>query len=267
MQQTLAGQTIVVTRPQGQAQGLCERIEALGGQALLFPVLGIAPAADDSELAAVLPRLDSFDLAYFVSPNAVEHAFDYILPRRGWPIGLRVTTVGPGSARALHERGFEQVIAPAEGFDSEAVLALPEFSPQAVRGRRVLVFRGDGGRPLLGDVLRERGAEVEFVTTYRRFLPTVDASALIAMAEQIAAVVLTSSEGVRNFAQLLGPDGLAALRTTPVYVPHPRIAGFARDAGFGRVFETAPGDAGIVAGLLAGQASGLPPVADNAKSF
>ena len=47
--------------------------------------------------------------------------------------------------------GFANVIAPQDGFDSEAVIALPEFAADAVRGRKVLIFRGDGGRELLAD--------------------------------------------------------------------------------------------------------------------
>jgi uroporphyrinogen-III synthase len=257
VQHTLAGRTIVVTRPAGQAEALCEAIAARGGQALRFPVLGIAPAADEAPLAEVTTRLEGFDMAFFVSPNAVEFALGYILPRRDWPAALQVATVGGGSERALHRMGFAHVIVPISGFDTEAVLALSEFSASAMRGRKVVVFRGDGGRDLLGEVLRQRGAEVEFVTVYRRYCPDADSSALIAAARSGAldAIVLTSSEGVRNLASMLGSDGLRALCEVPVYAPHPRIAGFALEAGFRRVVETDAGDAGILAGLEQGLAA------------
>ncbi|MDX5363334.1 MAG: uroporphyrinogen-III synthase [Pseudazoarcus pumilus] len=257
MQHTLAGRTIVVTRPAGQAETLCQAIESRGGQALRFPVLGIAPAADEAPLADVTARLEAFDMAFFVSPNAVEHALGYILQRRDWPPGLQVSTVGGGSERALHRMGFAHVVVPVSGFDSEAVLALPEFSAEAMRGRRLVVFRGDGGRDLLGEVLRQRGAEVEYVTVYRRYCPDTDAHALMAAAQSggLDAIVLTSSEGVRNLASMLGPDGLQALCEVTVFAPHPRIAGFALEAGFRRVVETDAGDGGILAGLEHGLAS------------
>lgn len=251
MQHTLAGRTIVVTRPAGQAETLCEAIEARGGQAVRFPVLGIAPAADAAPLADVTARLDDFDLAFFVSPNAVDFALAYILERREWPPHLAVSTVGGGSERALRRMGFAHVIVPIAGFDTESVLALPEFSAPAVQGRKVVVFRGDGGRDLLGEVLSQRGATVEYVTVYRRYCPETDSRALIAAAQSQAldAIVLTSSEGVRNLKTMLGPDGLRAMCEVAVFAPHPRIAGFALEAGFRRVVETDAGDAGILAGL------------------
>lgn len=251
MQHTLAGRTIVVTRPAGQAEALCEAIEARGGKAVRFPVLGIAPAADEAPLADVTARLEGFDLAFFVSPNAVDFALGYILERREWPADLAVATVGGGSERALQRMGLTNVIVPLSGFDSEAVLALPAFSTQALRGRKVVVFRGDGGRDLLGQVLVQRGAEVEYVTVYCRYRPDTDSRELVAAAQSgtLDAVVLTSSEGVRNLTGMLGPDGLRAMCEVPVFAPHPRIAGFALEAGFRRVVETAAGDAGIVSGL------------------
>ena len=151
----------------------------------------------------------------------------------------------------LADYGLEDVIAPQSGFDTEAVIALPAFSPEAVRGKRIIIFRGDGGRALLGQYLREHGAEVVHVTAYRRYCPDADASALLALAAQgcLDAITLTSSEGVRNFAGMLGTEGVSRLSEVPVFVPHPRIAGFVREAGFRRVIETGAGDAGLLISL------------------
>lgn len=240
-----------MTRPAGQAEGLCAAIAAAGGEPVRFPVLAIGPAEDARELDACLARLDAYDLAFFVSPNAVRHALEAILPRRSWPAGLRVATVGRGSERALAAFGFAAVIAPCEGFDSEAVLALAEFQPSAVNGRRVVIFRGDGGRDLLGETLRARGAAVDYVTCYRRYRPTSGPEALLRLADagQLDAITLTSSEGVDNLVAMLGEAAFDRLRGVPVFASHPRIAGRARDAGFLRVIETPAGDEGLVAAL------------------
>ncbi|ATE62432.1 uroporphyrinogen-III synthase [Thauera sinica] len=248
----LAGRCIVVTRPQEQAESLCQAIREAGGEAFPFPVLAIGPAPDDSGLRSIADRLDDFDLAFFVSPNAVRHALDSLLPRRAWPARLRVATVGKGSECELARYGFREVIAPQDGFDSEAVIALPEFAADAVAGRRVVIFRGDGGRDLLADTLRERGAAVEFATVYRRFRPDLDPAPLLARARsgRLDALLLTSSEGVDNLVAMVGAEGMAVLNAVPVFAPHPRIAARARDAGFHAVIETGAGDGGMLRALL-----------------
>lgn len=251
--ETLAGRCIVVTRPEAQAEPLCREIVERGGTVIRFPVLGIAPVVDASELEWAIAHLDCFDLAFFVSPNAVQHALDAILAQREWPDTVLVACVGGGSAQALHERGFAQVIAPLSGFDSEAVLRLSAFSADAVAGRKVLIFRGEGGRDLLGESLRARGAEVSYITCYRRFQPELDPTVLIsrARAGRLDAITLTSSEGVSNFVRMLGAKGVESLLTVPVFVPHARIAAFARAEGFVDVIETEPGNLGLVKGLEA----------------
>lgn len=250
--QPLSGRCIAVTRPEGQAESLCRAIRAAGGEALPFPVLAIGPAPDAAPLLALLPQLDAFDLAFFVSPNAANYAMQFILARRSWPPGLKVATVGKGSERVLAAYGCAAVIAPQQGFDSEAVIALPEFSAAAVAGRKVLIFRGDGGRELLAETLRERGASVEYVTCYRRFCPKLDPRLLLEPVArgEIDALLLTSSEGVRNLEQMLGAEGLEALRPVMVFASHPRIAAQARAAGFHAVVETPAGDEGLMEALV-----------------
>lgn len=247
----LAGKHVVVTRPAGQAVHLAEALSAHGAHPVLFPVLAIAPLDDPATLRDVAIRLESYDLAVFVSPNAVEQALAIVLAHRRWPEGVRVATVGLSSERALAGYGIHDVIAPRDRFDSEALLALPAL--QSVQGRRVVVFRGDGGRELLGDTLLARGATVDYVTAYRRSCPDIDPAPLIRLwtREALDAVTLTSSEGLRNFHAILGKLGQAWLRKTPTFVPHERIAEQARALGLHQVILTGPGDDGLMAGLLA----------------
>ena len=70
----LSGRTVVVTRPLAQCAALVAAIEREGGTALRFPLLEISPLPDCAALEAIAQRLDDFDFACFVSPNAVEHA-------------------------------------------------------------------------------------------------------------------------------------------------------------------------------------------------
>ncbi|MDR3087702.1 MAG: uroporphyrinogen-III synthase [Azoarcus sp.] len=249
----LARRTIAITRPEAQAGTICHAIEAAGGVAFRFPLLEIVPVTDPAVFAPVAARLDEFDLAFFVSPNAVEHGLAGLRQMRPWPPGPRVATVGLGSARALAAQGFEGIVAPQDGFDSEAVLALPEFAPEVIRGRAVLIVRGDGGRELIGETLAARGARVEFLSCYHRRCPETDPAPLLALAARggLDALSLTSSEGVDYLARRLGPAGLAQLAETPVFAPHPRIAARCRFHGLKRIVATEGGDDVLLRALVA----------------
>ncbi len=240
----LAGLRIVVTRPQQQAAGLAQRIAELGGIPLSFPLLDIGPAPDQSALHEFAQHAGQYQLLIFISPNAVNYGMAALC---AVPQQVQVAAVGQGSARALREHGIEQAIVPAERFDSEALLALPEL--QNVSGWRIAILRGDGGRELLGDTLKARGAEVEYVTCYRRSKAKLDVAAL--RAAKPDAVTLTSSEALAHLDAALGAAAAAFRTTTPLFVPHPRIATVARALGWQRVLPTANGDDGLCAGLVA----------------
>jgi uroporphyrinogen-III synthase len=246
----LAGRNIVVTRPADQAEHLAQALVAQGAHPVLFPVLAIAPLDDVSPLLDVAIRLDGFDLAVFVSANAIAQSLNVILARRKWPTGLRAATMGRSSERELQKFGITEIISPQERFDSEGLLALPGLQDMA--GKRVVIFRGDGGRDLIFDTLKERAATVEYVTAYRRFCPASDPAPLLKFWQdgKLDAVTLTSSEGLRNLWEILGKFGQSWLKKTPVFVPHARIAEQARLLGLQHISITGPGDDGLVAGLV-----------------
>ena len=247
----LGGRRVVVTRPAGQATHLQALIRAAGGEPLLFPALEIFDARDLQPVYALIDRLEAFDLAIFISANAADKALDLVHSRRAWPPALRVATVGEGSKRALRRHGFAAVIAPSERFDSEGLLDLPELKDMA--GKRVVIFRGEGGRELLGDTLAARGASVEYAECYRRGRPQADPAPLLARYAHGAldAFTVTSSEGLANLHAMLGEAGWHCLRDTPLFAPHERIAAAARALGIRTVVQTQPGDEGLVRGLAA----------------
>jgi len=249
----LAGRTIVVTRPQAQAAPLVEAIAAAGGAPLVFPLLEISPAADPQPLVEAAAHFNDYAFAVFISPNAVDYALPTILARGPWPAALTPAAVGQGTVKALAAHGVGGCIAPTERFDSEALLALPELAASRVAARRIAIFRGDGGRELLADTLRQRGADVDCVTCYRRSGPSQGASPLLAAwrAGQLDALTVSSSEGLRYLVDLLDGEGLAFLQKTPLFVPHVRIAENARALGLSNILLTDAADAGILAGLLA----------------
>lgn len=246
----LAGLGILVTRPEHQADKLVRLIEGAGGEAIRFPALEIAALADPAALYAIIDRLDEFDVAVFISPNAVNFGMAALRERRELPAKLRVAAVGAASAGELQRLGVAEVICPQHGNDSEALLALPEFSQ--VAGQKVVIFRGRGGRETLAEELTRRGAKVEYAECYYRRKPDSDATKLLARwrGGEIAAVTATSGETARNLRDLIGAADWEMARHTPLFVPHPRIAEIAGAAGWAAPVVTAAGDEGLLHGLI-----------------
>jgi uroporphyrinogen-III synthase len=242
----LSGKRILITRPAGQAERLAQLVREAGGEPLCIPAIEILPLEDAAPFHALARRLESFGLAIFVSRNAVRRALE-LLGGRAWPAGLRVATVGQGSKEELQQRGFAQVIAPAAQSDSEALLAMPELA--AMRGRSVVIFRGDTGRQLLGEELERRGASVEYAACYRRVRP---AGGDLAAAWQrgVDAVTLSSTEGLQNLIEMLGAGATAKLAATALFVPHARVAREAERRGL-RALIAGPRDAQMAAALVA----------------
>ncbi|HET7033582.1 MAG TPA: uroporphyrinogen-III synthase [Casimicrobiaceae bacterium] len=242
----LSGLGILVTRPARQAAGFARKIATLGGAPVIFPAIVILPPRDTRAVESARAALATYDVAIFVSPNAVEYG---IPDPRGWPQRLAVFAPGPGTAEALVAAGIADVRIPATTFDSEGMLALPELAE--MHGKRVLILRGEGGREHLADSLRARGAQVDAVACYRREQPRsgVEGLAEAFGAGAIDVVTITSSEALDNLWSLANASIRAAWRARPTFAPHPRIVARAREFDLS-VIETAGGDAGLIAGLL-----------------
>ena len=251
----LHGVRVLVTRPAHQAETLAQKIEAAGGEAVRLPTIEIVAPASTATLNAVLDRLPEFGFAIFISPNAVRQ----FLPRlraRGIPPGLRLAAVGQGTLRALNEEGCENILAPRERFDSEALL---ELLPSAVvTGKDILIVRGEGGHKKLGESLSARGAHVAYAECYRRVPPRQPDAANLARLRrgEIDILIITSIEGARNLCALVGESGRASLLATPVVVVSERLAQTCRELGFTAELCVAAqaGDAAIVATLHAWRA-------------
>jgi len=150
----LHGAGILITRPARQAAGLAREIATLGGKPLIFPAIVILPPDDRRALEKAQRELSSYDYAVFVSTNAVEYG---VGDAAAWPPKLIAVAPGPGTAAALVAVGVSNVRVPVTTMDSEGLLELPEF--QTVAGKRVVIFRGGGGRELLGETLASLGVE------------------------------------------------------------------------------------------------------------
>lgn len=247
MNAPLSGVAVLVTRPLPQAQALAEALRGLGARAVLFPGMEIEPV-QDARLATALREVAQADMIVFVSPNAARIGMALIRSAGGLPPSALVAAVGPGTAQALGDQGVTQALTPNEGYDSEALARHPAL--REVAGRRIVVFRGEGGREHLLEALRQRGAHLVLAQCYRRARPSGRfADAASEWNRDEAVWTATSGEIVDNLFAVAGEAGSALLRSKVLFVPHARIAARAFARGVQRIFVTGPGDAGLTAGL------------------
>jgi uroporphyrinogen-III synthase len=245
----LAGRCVLLTRPRAESRRLAARIESAGGSVIVFPTLQTEPVPLSAASREALHALPRHRLAVFISANAVRHGLQLVRTTVGWPATLEAAAVGRATADLLRAHGVRRVLAPQEGADSEALLALPEL--QQVQGWSIVVFRGVGGREVLADALQARGAQVAYVECYRRVVPTLDPAPVRAAldAGRVDAIVAASAEGVRNLLHMLGAEGQVLLCRVPLVVTHAHIQAAARTLGFEQVHLAADAHDGVVAAL------------------
>ncbi len=243
MSRPLNGWRVLVTRPQERAGGLAEAVAEAGGIPLRFPAIAIEPREPDWRTLAPIER---YAAVLFVSPAAVAHGVDAL--GLGTGVCPPVGAVGRASADALAARGLEPSIEPVGGQDSHGLLAAPQLAEAHVRGARVLIVRGEGGRPALAEGLMARGGGVDYAEVYRRCRPQ-GLDPAVAAASDIATA--TSVEGLTNLLALVDEPTRERLRQRPLAVNSDRAAAAARDLGFVGTVEVAsePGDAGLLAAI------------------
>ena len=249
---SLKGLKILVTRPADQADRLLHAIVRAGGQAASFPLIEIVPVNDPTRLAELkhlIQDLDQYQLLIFISSNAARYGLQWI--DQYWPqfpVGLEVVAVGPATAAALSSLPCE-VQTSAAGMLSEDLLQLPVL--RAVAGKKVALFRGVGGRELLAETLRGRGAQVDYIETYQRIGVATPGTALLGLIRSAAINLLTVTSGqiLDSLCQLVDirETGIAQI---PLLVPSERLREKALATGFKRVYSSAGAtDEAIVAAL------------------
>lgn len=244
----LSGRVVVITRPAAQARRFAGLVTAAGGRPLLLPTLEIVTVALDAQARRRLAP-DGFDWLIFTSSNAVEASLAQ-LPR---PQQARVAAVGHATARALEQRGIAVAAIPQGTPDSEGLLELECFAD--LRGRRVLILKGRGGRTLLRDELARRGAEVVLGDVYERRRAAADPAAIAELHRACTAgsvvVAATSVEVLAALLDLVPDSSIPPLRDAVLLVPGQRVATAARDLGWrGRVVVAAGAEDAMMAEAL-----------------
>jgi len=249
----LAGIRVLVTRPVHQAQALSDMLAEQGGQVIRLPVIEIEAIALPQKTAVVLDEIDTIDFAIFISPNAVEFGLATLLAHGKIPDKMKLVTIGKASAQKMRQLlGRAPDIYPTEQYNSEALLALNSLQSDQVNHKKIIIFRGQGGRELLATSLQQRGALVDYIEVYRRKKPDIQSDVLESIwgsgsqssGPDIATV--TSNEGLANLVAMfdcLSDDQqdsyLQHLWQTPLVVVTEKMRISAQNLGFNNIIMVA----------------------------
>jgi uroporphyrinogen III methyltransferase / synthase len=227
----LAGKRVVVTRARAQASGLAKTLRGLGAEVVELPAIRIEPRIDSTEVREAAAAIGVYELVCLTSPNGVRLLFQAIaaagLDARALA-GVTVAAIGPGTARALAERGVLADVVPKRFVAEALVGALAEVEVECAR---VLVARAAEARDLLPDALRERGAEVDVLALYETVREQPGAEEIEA-AQGADYVTFTSSSTVTNLTAALGdrfPSRARIVSIGPVTSDSARAAGLTVD--------------------------------------
>lgn len=226
-------QRIMITRPAHQAGKLADDIKNAGGATFLFPTLEINAAELSAQDKETILQISQFDIIIFISPNAVEHGLNQIQSAANLPNNILLATIGQGSAKALKNKlGKRPDICPEENFNSEGLLTTQAM--QNVANKRILIIRGNGGREHLKQTLQQRGASVDYLNVYQRVKPNVDSTELeqYLQKNEIAAIVITSAESLKNLIELTPKKVAVNLLNLPLLLINERLVDVASKAGF-----------------------------------
>jgi uroporphyrinogen-III synthase len=260
---------VVITRPAGDAPAWVDALQAAGHQAVVLPLIEVAPATHSSPVLQAWAQWSGFQAVMFVSAQAVRYFFDHqpaarrarANPATGamWANSPRCWATGPGTHKALRQAGVPEACidsppADAAQFDSEALWQ--RVAAQIKTDQPVLIVRGHDvdeetetsqahpttgtGRDWLAQQLQAAGASAQFVVAYERRAP-VWSPEQATLADQAATDgsvwCFSSSQAIQNLARALPMHSWAQARCL---VTHVRIAQTAQALGFGQVQLTRP---------------------------
>lgn len=226
-------QRILVIRPSRQVDQFIALLELTGAQLCHTPVMSIEPIVDGQAIKNLILEVDNFDKAICVSGNAAELAIEWL--DRYWPmmpVGIDFFAVGQQTADILGAADIA-ALSPRGRQNSEALLALTEL--QDLSGQRVIIFRGCGGREILGDTLIERGARVDYCELYKRVINPEQALLARQQLSQNDCLVAHSGELLTALGDVSGEPGA----DTIVVVPSVRVAEIARELGYKNIVSAA----------------------------
>jgi uroporphyrinogen-III synthase len=199
---------VLNTRPADRAEPLTLALRQVGYTVSTLPLLAFERCVPEWSSPELLALHQLAQVVIVVSPMAAECGLTH-WACAGVAVGTLPTqwvAVGAATAALLQAAGLDP-ICPTEQ-NSEGLLALPSVR-QCRSGDTVVVWRGQGGRPLIQQTLLDKGVSLQSILWYKRVYPpqAVQQWQTLRMQAEVPHVVLISSgEAWQNWQQLAGVD-------------------------------------------------------------
>ncbi len=201
----LNGKKIIITRALEQASEAREIFRKNGAEVFDLPSLVIGPPDDWAPLDDALKEITTFDWLIFSSANGVRNVDDRVkeigLSLSEISKNIQIAAVGRKTASLLADMDVKISFVPP----SFVADSLVEYFPQNQKGLKLFIPRVQtGGRSILADSFKLKGAEVTEVAAYESFCPkeipqkTIDAL----HSGQIDIIAFTSGKTVTNTVSL-----------------------------------------------------------------
>jgi len=249
MGKVLKNLKVLVTRPKQQANNLCELIENLGGKAIRFPVIEINKSENQQVARLIMDDIEQYNIGIFISRNAVEWTLKLLGDKTSALESMSLISIGPATTAAL-KRALSGTVITNFGTNSESLLENEALGAEAVSGKKIIIFRGQGGREHLATTLGQRGAKVDFAEVYRRDCPQYDNDFInkIWTLNVPDVVVVTSNNGLENLFSLLNNKQSNLLLSKQLVVMGRRMFDFSVGFGFTKtpIFTEENDDEGIL---------------------
>ncbi len=249
LKEPLNGLNVLITRPAHQAGHLTQKIITLGAKALGFPTIEISRSEHCQETRQINKTIGQYDIALFVSQNAVQYAFQFI-DHSKWPEALKIGVIGKGSADCLQQFSLQSMAMPNQTYNSEGLLNSELL--HHVKDKKIIIFRGQAGRNLLGDTLIERGADIDYCEVYHRGIPAVSSNEYAHIFKNKPDIaIFTSSEGLLHAFKMLKPEHAKTILQTPWLLISERMKKTAYNLGHNSdiIIAQQASDDGIISSL------------------
>ncbi len=242
---------ILITRPRALASTLCQKIQDLGHRPECIPTIEIQPSPKYT-LAEGQALFNNIQIAIFTSQAAVRYATPLIQADPSlWP-AITYMAIGPGTQQALQALGIPSVRIPeAPPYESESLLMLSVL--QNIKDLSIAIVKGEGGRTLLAETLKARGAIVHPLEIYLRGLPTYNIETMLASWDQHPPdlSVSTSASALEHLIALFPPTALHYLQKHPIVVVGSRMLALAHQRGFEKpLLATGADDSAIISAII-----------------